>query len=330
MAGLLASLSLPALAAPKVTATIAPVYSLVAAIMQNVGEPSLLFPTNTSPHDSQMRPSQARQVQNADVVFWVGPEIEVAVAKALQTIGDKAHSVPLMRAEGIVRLPVREDGNWERHNHDHGDEHDKHDHDKHDHDEHAHEKHDHDDHDKKSESHDAHEHWDNHIWLAPENAIAMAKAISHELAEIDPENAKSYTANSEKLIAAIQSQTDEIKAQLSEVKGKPFMVFHDAFQYYEQHFGLNAVGSIRLHPEVAPGAARIKQIREKLEAAEVVCLMSEPQFSASILPPLVEGTKTRLGSLDPIGKTLDVGPDLYQNLLQLNADNLVKCLSGEK
>lgn len=325
--------SLSAVAAPKVVTTIAPVHSITAAIMQNVGTPEMLVPQSSSPHSTDFRPSQARMVQEADLVVWVGRRIETFLVDPLKTIAKDAHSLELSQIDGLTILPVRTGANWEKHKHgpgeDHHDDHGDHkDHDKHDdHKDHDHEKHDehakHDDHKDEKQATKS----DNHIWLDPQNGIAMAKAIAHELIELDPANKETYEANEKALVAQLEKQIKDLSASLKSAQNKPFIVFHDAYQYFENRFGLTATGSVMLQPGVNPGAARVKEIRQKLVDSKAKCLFSEPQFSDKIIPVLVENTPAKLGSLDPIGKTLEAGPTLYTDLLAYNANAIKTCLS---
>ena len=322
-------------------ASIAPVHSITAAIMDGVAVPHMLVDQSSSPHSTDLRPSQASLLQSADLVVWVGPNIETFLVEPLKALAGKARSLPLADVDGLVRLSVRTGGNWERHSHDHHDA-DEHDHDHeaadHDHDKDA-DEHDHDhevaDHDHDKDAHE-HEHdeaamnaMDNHIWMDPQNGIVMAKAIAHALVEVDPAHKDAYESNANALIHRLEDLIAKTGDELKPVQSKPFIVFHDAFQYFEHRFGLNAIGSIMLQPGVMPGAARIKEIREKLKATKAVCLMSEPQFSSRILPTLLEGTSAQLGELDPIGKALKAGPDLYPELIAYNAKALKTCLSAQ-
>jgi zinc transport system substrate-binding protein len=336
-----------AIAAPKVVTTIAPVHSITQAILGDVSEAEMLVPQNASPHSTDFRPSQAKALQEADLVVWVGPNIETFLIDPLKTLAGKAHVLELMDAKGITRLPLRSGADWEKHNHDH-DEHDDHeksakheDHD--DHKDHDHEKEakhddhdDHKDHDHEKEAkhndHDDHGHeaggMDNHIWLDPQNGIAMANAIAAELAEIDPDNAKVYQQNKDAFVKKLSALIDEGKKELAPLSKRPFLVFHDAYQYLEARFDLSATGSIMLQPGVSPGAARVKEVRKKLTDLKAVCLFTEPQFSDKIVPVLLENTPAKLGSLDPIGATQKAGPDLYINLIRANIKALKDCLSA--
>ncbi|WP_373236362.1 zinc ABC transporter substrate-binding protein [Cohaesibacter celericrescens] len=315
-------------AAPKVVTSIAPIHSIASAIMLNVGTPDLLIEQSASPHASTLRPSNAKTLQAADLVIWVGPDIEPMLVKPIQTLASDAHSLELIQTKGLTLLPLREGKNWEKHSH--GDEeHDHHEgHETHeDHDDHesheAHEDHDHD------AGHDDEAHIDNHIWLDPQNGILLASAIKNALIAQDPDNTELYTKNEKTFIDSVQQVMAQAKTQLEGKSDKPFIVFHDAYHYFENRFGVEAIGSIMLQPGTTPGAARVKEIRTKLKALDAACLLSEPQFSAAILPALTEGTNTKLGELDPIGKSLTLGPSLYPDLIADNARHLSDCLSDD-
>ncbi len=347
---LLAMSSVSANAEPRVVASIKPVHSLVAAVMDGVGTPDLLVEGAASPHTYALRPSQARILENADLVFWIGHELEAFLEKPLETIAKKATSVELIDAHDLVKHPFREGGAFEAHEHDdhddHGhdkvaekhDDHDDHDHDKaaekqddHDHDKAAekHDDHDHD-HDKAAETHDDHDHgsFDAHVWLDPANAKVMIEEIAVALVGADPANAPKYKANAYKAISELDQLTAEISAAVAPAKGKGFIVFHDAYQYFEKRFGVAASGSITVSPEVMPGAARISEIREKVKQLGAVCVFSEPQFEPKLVAVVVEGTEARTGVLDPLGADLDAGPDHYSELIRNMAAAMRNCLAG--
>ncbi|CUA96197.1 zinc ABC transporter substrate-binding protein ZnuA [Pannonibacter indicus] len=313
----------PVLAAPKVIASIKPVQSLVAAVMDGVGEPSVIVDGAASPHTFALKPSTAKLIADADVVFWVGPELEPFLSKPLETLGEKAQAIELSEAPGVNKLPVREDANFEPHDHGHEEGEAGHSHAGHDH-SHGH-----------SHSHDhghghGHEHgeFDAHVWLDPENAKAMADDIAHHLSEADPENAATYAANAAALKEKLTALETELAAELEPVKDKPFIVFHDAYQYFEHRFGVRAAGSVTLSPEVQPGAERVAALRTKLKDLGAVCVFSEPQFEPKLVSVLIEGTDVRSGVLDPLGAGVANGKDLYFEVTRNMAASLKSCLSG--
>lgn len=296
-----------AFAVPNVVASTKPVHSLVAAVMAGVGEPGLIVKGSASPHTYSLRPSDAAALENADIVFWTGHGMELFLADALDTLSTKAETVELADADGITLLPVREGGAFEHHSH--GDEH-------------AEEGHEHEEHDHAHEEGEG----DMHFWLDPENAKLMVTDIAKVLSAADPDNAAKYNANAETEIAALGALESEIKASLVGVKEKPFIVFHDAYQYFEKRFGLDVAGSITVSPEVMPGAARVDQLRTKVQELGATCVFAEPNFEPTIVKTIIEGTNAKAGVLDPEGSALTEGPDLYANLLRGLASGLVDCL----
>lgn len=302
---LFAALGPAAAQAPKVFVTVKPVHALVAGVMQGVGEPYLLLKGGESPHSYTLKPSDARALSESALVFWVGESLEVFLEHPLETLGEKARIVELAEAKGIETLEGREGGAWESHEA-------AHDHDKkraHD-DKHAH----------------AHDEIDGHLWLDPHNAGAIVTVAAERLAEIDPANAAAYRANARKVIARIEALDAELTALLAPVKDRPYIVFHDAYQYFEAHYGLKAVGSITLSPERQPSAQRLTEIRKRLADSGAVCVFSEPQFRPALVDVVIEGSKARRGDLDPIGAALPAGPDAYFEVMRGLATSLRGCL----
>ena len=308
-------------AAPDVVVSIKPIHSLVAAVMEGVGEPALIVEGAASPHTFTMKPSNARAVQEADLVFWMGPNMEAFLEKPLEALASDATVIELDEAEGLTKLPFREGGAFEAH--DHG-EHEEAGHgEDHDHD------HDHEEHSGETDEH-SHDHgeFDTHLWLDPSNAKAMAVAIEKALSAADPENAKAYGANLEALSQKIDGLDREIAGMVAPVKDKPFVVFHDAYQYFEDHYGVRVVGSITVSPEIMPGAERVREIQDRIKTLGAACVFAEPQFEPKLIQVVTEGTDARSGTLDPEGATLAAGPDLYFELMRSIATSLNECLSG--
>lgn len=304
-----------AMAAPNVVVSIKPIHSLVAAIMQGVGEPQLIVDGGASPHTFSLKPSNAKAIEGADIVFWVGHGLEAFLEKPLESLASKAEVVELDDAPGLEKLKFREGGPFEAH--DHGDEEAGHDHEKEEHD-HAHveEGHDHD-----------HGEYDMHLWLDPLNAKAMAAEIEKTLLAADPANAAAYQENARKLMENLDALNTEITTTIAPIKDKPFVVFHDAYQYFEHRYGVKTAGSITVSPETMPGAERIKQIHAKVTELGATCVFAEPQFEPKLVRVVTEGTKAKSGTLDPEAATLDAGPDLYFQLMRGIATSLKDCLS---
>lgn len=297
--------------APGVVATINPIHSLAAAVMEGVGTPRLLLKGAASPHAYSLRPSEARMLQEAKVIFWVGPNVETFLEKPLKTLGSRAKVVALEHAPGVTRLPVREGGLWEAH--DHGDD----DHD-HDHDDHDHDKPGHGDHDDEV---------DGHVWLDPRNAAAMVTAMAATLAEVDPANAARYRANAAATKAKLTALEARIRGRLGPVRGKRYIVFHDAYQYFERRYGLSPAGSVTVSPERAPGPRRLYDIRKRILDRNVVCVFAEPQFPPRLVQTVISGTPAKMGVLDPVGADLTPGVGAYAQLQNNLAAALVGCLA---
>jgi zinc transport system substrate-binding protein len=347
LAPILAVAAGPVIAAPAVVTDIAPTHSIVARVMAGVGEPALLLPPAASPHGYALRPSEAGLLDEAEIVFWIGPALTPWLAGPLEAIaGDAAH-VALADAPGVERLPVRASGPFEAHAHandehaheghadpDHGHD-EQHAHD--DHEEHAHDDHDHghdDSHDHEvSHDHDnaqapAAEATDAHLWLDPLNAVAMATAAAAALAEADPENADAYRANAEAFAGEIDALIDEIAAETDALEARGFIVFHDAYQYFERRFGIPAAGSIALHDAEQPSPARMAEIRERIRGAGIACVFAEPQFDTRLSATAIEGSDARQGTLDPLGTALEPGSAFYPALLRGLVSDLAACLEG--
>ena len=314
----------------SVVTSIKPVHSLVSGVMQGVGSPTVIIEGAGSPHTYSLKPSQATQLQDADLVFWMGDELEPFLVDAAQNIARNAELVNLFDSHGLKKIRFREGGMFDEHD-DH-DDHAKDDHDDHGHDKHA--KDDHDDHGKEKhakDDHDDHGHgeFDPHVWLDPINAKAVVHEIEEALVKADPKNAKKYEANAVRMAGKLDQLVTELRVQLQPVQGKGFIVFHDAYQYFEQRFGVAAIGSITVSPEVMPGAERVKALREKIRGLRATCVFSEPQFEPKLVRTLVDGTGAQTGVLDPLGSSLTKGPDLYFELVREMARSLKECLSAK-
>ncbi len=315
ISALISSLSFTANAEINVVASVKPVHSLVSGVMEGIGRPDLIVKGAASPHTYSLRPSQARQLEDADLVFWMGHELEHFLEQPLEAIATKAHIVELIDSSKLKKIKMREGGMFDAHAHDDNDEHEGHD----DHDEHE----GHDDHDE----HEGHGEFDVHVWLDPENAKVLVNEIKLALIELDPVNASKYESNSNKMNTKLDQLMDEVSNKLKSEQGKGYVVFHDAYQYFEQRFGMSAVGSITVSPEVTPGAKRIRELKEKITELNAHCVFSEPQFEPKLVSTVVEGTQANTGVLDPLGASINDGPELYFTLIHNMADSLHECLS---
>ncbi|EAQ27452.1 zinc ABC transporter substrate-binding protein [Roseovarius sp. 217] len=312
---------------PKVATDITPVQSLVARVMQGVGAPEVIVRPGASPHGYAMRPSEAAALEQADLVFWMGEGLTPWLEGAIESLASEAHVVELLGAAGSQVLPFREGVEFAAHEHgeEHGEDHAE-DHGEDHAEDHAEEEAGHADAHDHDHDHD-HEGADPHAWLAPENARAWMRLIAEELAEHDPDNAAAYAANAEAGQAELEALSQEIAAELAPVQDKPFLVFHDAYQYFENAFDVTAAGAIALGDAAAPGPARVAALRDMAEARGIQCVFSEPQFD----PKLVEtvfGDAATHGVLDPMGSQLEPGPGLYPQMLRDMAGAMATCLGG--
>ncbi|MCE7030148.1 zinc ABC transporter substrate-binding protein [Jiella avicenniae] len=319
IAGLaLASQSAEAQEAPKVVASIKPVESLVSAVMQGVGKPHLIVEGAASPHTAALKPSDASALSEAQAIFWIGPQLENFLVKPIGSLGSDARIVPLWDAEGVEKLKARSGAMFEPDDdHDHGTAED-------DHEKGA--SHEHEAGESADHDHDHGESGVNeHVWLDPENAVAMTKAIAATLSDVDPAHAATYRANADAYVERLKTLEEDVRAKLQDAPKKPFVVFHDAYQYFEERFGVPAAGAITVSPERAPGAARIREIKDKLESVGAACVFTEPEFEPSIVATVTEGTSATVGVLDPLGADLQDGPDLYPTLIGNIAQGLSDC-----
>lgn len=312
---LLAPLASPAQAeTPKVVVSIKPIHSLVASVMLGVGQPDLLVKGSASPHTYTLKPSDAKALAAATLIVRIGPTFEGFLEKPLKSKGDKV--ISLMDQPGMVLLEAREGGAWEAH--DHGKEHGK---------DHGH-GHDHGKKTAHADHDDDHDEINDHLWLDPDNAKRIVQVTADALAKQDPANAATYRSNADNTAKRIDALDAELKATLAPVKSKPFVVFHDAYQYYESHYDLAAVGSITVNPDRRPSAKRLSAIRAKIAGLSAACVFAEPQFEPALVNTIVEGTKARTGVLDPEGADLAEGPDLYFTLMRKLASGLTGCLGA--
>ncbi|MGO6937558.1 zinc ABC transporter substrate-binding protein [Rhizobium johnstonii] len=307
--------------APVVVTSIKPIHSLVSAIMQGVGEPELIVDGAASPHTYNLKPSNARALQDAKVIFWVGPGLEAFLEKPLQALGRDASIAALDDAPGLVKLPFREGGAFEPH-----DDAPEHESASGQHDE-ADAAHDADPGHASDHDHD-HDTFDTHLWLDPMNAKAMAAMITTTLVAADPANALTYQGNAKALDDKLDALDTEIKGMVAPVKDKPFIVFHDAYQYFEHRYGIRVAGSITVSPETIPGAERVSEIHRKVGELGATCVFAEPQFEPRLVNVVIEGTRAKSGVLDPESATLKAGPDLYFNVMRGIANSLKDCLSS--
>ena len=342
----------PVNAEVKVVTSIKPLHSLASYLMDGVAKPDLIVDGYASPHGFAMKPSHAKMLQNADLIFWVGEDLESFLEKPLESIAKKAEKIELMETKGLQVLKFRERNIFDEHDdHDDHDDHDGHakkkkdghdDHDDHDHDGHAkkkkddHDDHDHDGHAKKKDGHDdhddhdghddheghAHGEFDPHIWLDPINAKVILFEMSKHLIELDAKNETKYRENLSKAYKEIDKLTKDVTAELNQSVAS--IVFHDAYQYFEKRFNVNILGAFTVNTDVMPGAEQLAEIREIIEHDNVSCVFSEPQFNPDIIKAVAKDMNIKTGVLDPLGATLEPGKDLYFDLIK----NMSKSFKG--
>ena len=283
----------------NVVVTIKPVHSLAAAVMEGAGAPHLLIKGAASAHSYALRPSDARVLNNADIVIRVSEQLESYLEKPIASLSGRARIVTLSEAPGIKLLPPRQSGAFEAHSH--GAE------------------------SGGSHSHSASEH-DPHLWLSPENAAVIADHLAGVLTAARPRQAQLFADNAARLKTRLAALDAQLRMAVAPLKGKDFIVFHDAYQYFEKRYGIEAAGSITLSPERQPGAARLTQIRARIAASKRPCVFSEPQFEPKLVATVIEGTDARTGVLDPQGADMPEGPEQYFQLLNNLAASLGKCL----
>ena len=305
----------PANADIKVVASIKPIHSLASYLMDGVGKPDLIVDGYASPHGFAMKPSHAKMLQNADLIFWVGEDLENFLEKPLKSIAKKAEKIELMEIKGLTKLDFRERNIFESHDghKEHGHKEAKHD----DHKEHGHKEDKHDDHHEH-----AHGEHDPHIWLDPMNAKVILSEMAEHLIENDQENASKYKANLKKAHKDLDKLTKKVKSQLN--KDFKSIVFHDAYQYFEKRFDVNVLGAFTVNTDVLPGAEQLAEIREVIEHEKVSCVFSEPQFNPDIIKAVAKDTNIKTGVIDPLGATLNPGKTLYFDLIS----NMSKSFKG--
>ena len=281
---------------PLVVVSIKPVHALVAGVMQGVATPALLMPGAASPHAQSLKPTQARALEHADLVVWVGESLELFLRRPLAGRSGSPGLLTVSQLPELHTLPARRAGEW----HSHG----------------------------QTESglgpHASA--LDPHLWLDPHNAERVVAAVAARLKRLDPGAATRYEANAKALTTRIRALDERIDAQLSDVRKQPYVVFHDAYQYFEHRYGTRAVGALTVSPDRAPGARRLKQLRERIRRLEVRCVFAEPQFEPRLVQTLVAGTGVRSAVLDPLGSDLDTGPEAWFQIMSNLATNLSACL----
>jgi len=281
----------------NVVVTIKPIHSLVTRLMEGVGTPALLVDGAASPHAFALKPSGARAINAADVFIRVAETVEPFTRRIVKALPQSVEVVTLEETPGLKLRRLRTSGTFERH-----------------------------DHDGVEEGRVSRGDTDGHVWLDPDNAKAIVAHLADVLSRRAPAHAHTIRANAGRLSADIDALTAAIERETGPLRDKPFVVFHDAYQYFEKRFGLDAVGSITMSPQVQPSARRLTELRRKIRSLEAVCVFAEPSFQPNLIAAVTEGTRARAGTLDPIGTMLEPGPELYFTLMRNLADGLSLCL----
>ncbi len=283
-------------ATPKVVVTIKPLHSIVSAVMGDLGQPILLLKGAETPHSYSMKPSDAKAINQADLIVWIGENLETFLRKPLLSLSKETAVLTLIRNDRIYTMEARrEDG------HVHGD--------------------------------DGHDHGgtvDPHLWLDPRNMSELARAAGKVLGELDPDNAEIYAKNAQDLMFKTEKVRKKLEFGLYSERGRPFFVFHDAYQYLEQGFGLNIAGFLTVDPNRMPSAKRLHEVKKQITDKHVICIMGEPQFESKLLTTLAEDLDINVGQLDAIGHDLTPGPEMYIQLMERNLEALKKCLAWKK
>ncbi|TYO99182.1 zinc transport system substrate-binding protein [Geothermobacter ehrlichii] len=283
----------PVFAAPKLVASLKPLADLAAGVVGDPSRVELLLPGGASPHSFTLRPSQMRALAAADLVVWVGPQLENFLVRHLASLPEE-RLLTFGSLSGVRLLPARRGGAW-RH---------------------------------EAVEHDEDGDIDPHLWLDPDNARLLVLALAERLAGIDPENGTDYRRRAERLAGWIAALQQGLSDRLAAVRTKKYLVFHDAYQYFERAFGLEPLGALAIHPDRPPGARRLRELRDLLRRSGAVCVFSEPQFEPKLLRVLTEGLALRHGQLDPLGVDRPVSGASYLDLLAGLGDGLVSCLSN--
>jgi len=311
---------------PQVAVDIAPVHSLVARVMAGVGTPDLIIQPGASPHEYSLRPSEAASLQDADLVFWIGSDLTPWLTDTIQTLATDAAVTALLETDGTIELEFREGALFEAHDHDEHSDEDGHDDDD-DHDDGHDDGHDDDDHDEDA-GHEGHDHGkhDPHAWLSAQNAMSWMNVIAGQLSAADPDNAGAYFANAAAGRGEIETLIGQVNATLAPVRDGKFIVFHDAYQYFETDFDFPASGAISIGDASDPSPARIAEIQGRIAQEGIQCVLAEPQFNPGLVATVLDGTDAQTGILDPLGSDLVPGPALYPQLIRNLSTALAGCM----
>ena len=287
-----------------VVASLKPLGFIASAIADGVTDTEVLLPDGASEHDYSLRPSDVKRLQGADLVVWIGPEMEAFMEKSVKNIPN-AKQVTIAQLNDVKPLLMKG-----------GDDDD---------DDHGHN----DAHGEKSDEHHHHGDYNMHLWLSPEIARASAVAIHEKLVELMPQSRAKLDANLKDFEAQLASTETQVGNELAPLKGKGYFVFHDAYGYFEKQFGLTPLGHFTVNPEIQPGAQRLHEIRTQLVEQKATCVFAEPQFRPAVVEAVARGTSVRMGTLDPLGTNIKLGKTSYSEFLNQLANQYASCLKGD-
>jgi len=293
----LLSLPLVAKAQVKIVTSIKPLHSLASIVTEGISTPSLIIDGLASPHDFQLRPSKVRMLQNADLILWVGDDLETFLVKPLRNI-DSNKLISVMEMPDLTLLPLREHVDFSKDEHDH-----------------AH----------KGKHGD--EHADPHVWLDPNNATVIVQNLAQRLAELDAENAQTYKENANTFAQKVVELNTQVQTLITPIQNSKFFIFHDAIHYFEDAFGIFASQAITPSIEQKVGAKRVRQLQSAFRQNSIECVFVEPQASKKLVELAVKGSYTKIAEVDVTGVRLSEGPDLYRQLILNMATVMNTCLS---
>ena len=277
----------------KVVTTIKPIHSLVAGVMDGLGSPSLIVDGSNSPHNFSLKPSHAKMIEDAEIIFWVGEDLETFMIKPLESIANNATKVSFMDLDSIIKLKFKEENILEVEGYD-------------------------DDHDDHADGE-----FDAHIWLDPKNAIEIVNEIAKTLSLKDPNNKNVYYSNAEKLNHSLNELIEKINLSIN--KDARFIVFHDAYQYFEKRFDVSSAGALILNEEALPSAKKVSEIHKIIKKQNINCIISEPQFNPNIIKSIAQDSSILTGSFDPLGSSFDTNKNLYFEMILSLSNSLKDC-----
>jgi zinc transport system substrate-binding protein len=280
----------------KVLTSIKPLQLIAAAVQDGVAIPEVLLPPGASPHNYALRPSDVRKVQSVDLVYWIGPSMEGFLPRVLN-----GRTLPSVAVQDLPGLKLR---HFAEDSHSHAEEADEH------------------DHDHRPGSLDA------HLWLSPVNARVIATKMAADLSAADPANAARYQSNLKAFDERLDALDLRLKARLAGIAGKPYFVFHEAFDYFEDAYGLKHAGVFSVAAEVQPGAQHVAAMRIRLQEVGKTCVFSEPPLRPRLAETLVAGLPVKLAELDALGGYTPATAQGYEQVLEKLGNDLAGCLES--